>query len=274
MEPLTATDARGTTLTLAAPPQRIVSLVPSTTESLFALGCGERVVGITRFCVHPAEGLVGRVKVGGTKDLDMARLCALQPDLVIGNAEENTRELFAAIEAEGIPLHVAFPRTVDDALADLLALGRLVGAAEAAAAQVARIQAARARLHAQVQGEGLRYAYLIWRRPWMAINDQTFIAALLAEAGGVNVLGAHPDRYLTLAGGAAELAAAQPEVVLLSSEPFPFQEKHADELAAESGLPRARFVLVDGERCSWHGVRMAEALGYLADLRAEWARHR
>ena len=127
MEPLTATDARGTTLTLAAPPQRIVSLVPSTTESLFALGCGERVVGITRFCVHPAEGLVGRVKVGGTKDLDMARLCALQPDLVIGNAEENTRELFAAIEAEGIPLHVAFPRTVDDALADLLTIRQEFG---------------------------------------------------------------------------------------------------------------------------------------------------
>jgi ABC-type Fe3+-hydroxamate transport system substrate-binding protein len=258
--PAPLVDARGLRFAPAAPPRRIVSLVPSTTESLFALGAGPSVVGVTRFCVHPAEGLRGLSRVGGTKDLDLARLAALDPDLVLANAEENTREIFAAIEGRW-PLFVAFPRDLDTAIADLRDLGRLVHQEAAAAALVGRIQAARAALAARPPRRAL---YLVWREPWMAVSPDTFISALLAEAGLHNPLPADGPRYPTLE--PAALAALDPDLVLLSSEPFPFREKHRAELAARSGLPLERFRLVDGERCSWHGARLEQALPYLGSL--------
>lgn len=253
-------DARGVEVQLAAPPQRIVSLVPSTTESLFALGVGPQVVGVTRFCVHPAEQVATRVRVGGTKDLDLDRLAALDPDLVVANAEENSREMFDAI-GERWPLYVAFPRTLDQALADLHDLGALVHRPAPAAEWVARITAQRALLP---QRAPRRVVYLIWRRPWMAVSPDTFISQLLGEAGLVNALPVDGPRYpeLTPAG----LAALAPDRVLLSSEPFPFQDKHIDELAQASGLPRDRFRLADGELCSWHGVRLHQALPYLGTI--------
>ena len=194
---ITVTDGIGRRVSLPARPRRIVSLVPSTTETLFALGVGEAVVGVTRFCVHPAEQLAELVRVGGTKDLVEERLEALQPDLVMGNAEENSREMFAWLEAR-FPLYVAFPKTVDEAIADLETVGRLVGVPEAGAAAAAEVRAARAALHAARQGASRRYAYLIWRDPWMAVNNDTFIAAMLAEAGGVNALGDEAERYPTV----------------------------------------------------------------------------
>jgi iron complex transport system substrate-binding protein len=253
-----ATDARGREVCLSAPPRRIVSLVPSTTETLFALGLGERVVGVTRFCVHPAALLKDRVKVGGTKDLELARLEALDPDLVVGNVEENTPAMFEEIEARW-PLYAAMPRTVDEALADLEGMGGLLGAGEAAASHRARIEAARARLREAAAGRRWGFTYLIWRRPWMAASGDTFISAMLSEAGGVNAFADHPRRYFELS----------PEemrgLALLSSEPFPFADKHRRELA-EAGIPLERSALIDGEYCSWHGVRMAAAFDYLRGL--------
>ena len=234
---MTITDGRGKAIRLSAPPRRIVSLVPSTTESLFALGVGASVVGITRFCVHPAEELTGRVKVGGTKDLVWERLEALQPDLVIGNVEENSSAMFEAIE-ERYPLYAAFPRTVDEAIADLRTMGRLVGAAEAAAQWADRIESARAALRAQVR-PGTRYAYLIWRNPWMVVNGDTFISAMLAEAGCVNAFASAEARYPTIA--PADLTDV--DAVLLSSEPFPFKEKHVAELAGLAGIDAGRISL-------------------------------
>ena len=253
-------DARGVSVQIAAPPQRIVSLVPSTTESLFALGVGRQVVGVTRFCVHPADEVATRLRVGGTKDLDLERLAALDPDLIVANAEENSREMFDQI-GERWPLFVAFPRTVDQALTDLDDLGALVHRPGPAAEWVARIAAQRALLP---QRPGRRVVYLIWRRPWMAVSPDTFISQLLGEVGLVNALPADGPRYPELT--PAALAALDPDRVLLSSEPFPFQERHIDELAEASGLPRDRFRLADGELCSWHGVRLHAALRYLATL--------
>ena len=254
-------DGRGHALALPAPPARIVSLVPSTTETLFDLGAGDRVVGCTRFCVHP-PAVRALPKVGGTKDADPARVSALRPDLVVGNCEENTRELFDAIEAFA-PLWAAFPRDVDGALDDLAALGDLIGAAPEAAALGAAIADARVAARAATAGRTFRYAYLIWREPWMAAGPDTFIAAMLSEVGGVNVLAASAGRFpeLTL----AALRDADPDVVLLSSEPFPFRERHRAELADATGLPLARFRFVDGEAASWHGSRMRHALPMLAE---------
>ena len=256
-------DARGVTVTLPHPPQRIVSLVPSTTETLFALGLGSRVVGITRYCVHPAPELGGIVKVGGTKRIEADRLRALKPDLIVGNIEENTREIFELCESI-CPLYTAFPQTVDDALTDLLKVGSLTSTDEQAASHHRAIREARE----AVTPEPFTYAYLIWRGPYMGLNSSTFIAALLAEVGGRNVFATREPRYFELT--PEELRAAEPDVILLSSEPFPFKDRHLQELVSETGLPAERFALVDGELCSWHGVRMADGLRYLDS--APWRR--
>jgi len=260
----TVQDARGVEVHLDCPPRRIVSLVPSTTETLFALGLGDAVVGVTRFCIYPEASVAALPRVGGTKDLELARLEALAPDLVVGNVEENTPAMFEAIEARW-PLYAALPRTVDEALADLTNLGALVGAEAAAWAWRGRAEAARARLRYRAEGARWDYTYLIWREPWMAVSGDTFIAAMLAEAGGVNRLAGHPDRYPTLT--PEELGGSPGDHVLLSSEPFPFKDKHRRELLAANGaLSSDRLHLIDGELCSWHGVRMAEGFAYLEEL--------
>lgn len=235
-------DARGQALQLGAPPQRIVSLVPSTTESLFALGLGDRVVGVTRFCESPPQVKL-LPKVGGTKDVDLDRLIALEPDLVIGNVEENSAQIAEQVGAH-FPLWMAFPKSVDDALQDLRDLGTICGVQSSAQDWVSRIQAARASL----EPRPFTYLYLIWRKPWMAAGQDCFISALLQEFGGENLV---PGRYPALE--LEQMQALSPERVLLSSEPFPFAEKHRAELV---GLETA---LVDGALCSWHGVRLERA---------------
>jgi iron complex transport system substrate-binding protein len=272
-------------------PQRIVSLVPSTTESLAALGAAERVVGRTRYCVHPQPWVDSVPACGGTKDPDLAAIAALAPDLIVVNREENKPAHFPALEALA-PLLVGYPRDVDGALADLRALAARVGAESEGEALVERIELARQRMHAALRGgpgdanaaaAGLasalprrtagesraapprfRYAYLIWRRPWMSVNADTFIHALLAEAGGENVCAAATDRYpkLTL----DELIAADPDVLLLASEPYPFEEEHVPEF----GPLALRCALVDGELLSWHGARLAQAFPYLATNVPAW----
>jgi iron complex transport system substrate-binding protein len=257
MSALEVIDGVGRRVHLARAPRRIVSLVPSTTETLAALGCADAVVGRTRYCVHPAPWVESVASVGGTKAQDLATLKALAPDLILANEEENRPALWAGLEAIA-PLYVAYPRTLDDALGDLRVTSRLVGAEVQGAELVAEIRAARELLRRVARP--FRFAYLIWRHPWMAVNGDTFLSALLGEAGGVNVLGDSAERYpaLTL----AELEAVDPEVVFLPSEPYAFDSRHAEELGALAS--RAR--LVDGELLSWHGARLVSGLPYLAAL--------
>lgn len=251
-------DARGVRVRWQTPPQRIVSLVPSTTASLFDLGVGDRVVGVTRFCVHPADQLRGLARVGGTKDVELDRVRTLAPDLILGNCEENTRAIFDDL-APLAPLHAGFPRTIDEAVDELAQLGRLVDAEASAAAWVQRIREARR----APRGPTLRVAYLIWRDPWMTASATTYLHSVLAELGLHNVFAHLPDRFPVVT--AQDLAAACPDLVLLSSEPFPFRARHADELAAATGLDRSVFRAVDGEAFTWHGTRMARALASLHD---------
>ena len=243
---------------------RVVSLCPSTTELVFALGRGDALVGRTKFCIHPADRVAAVPSVGGTKDPRLDRILALAPDLVLLNEEENRREDAEALAAAGVPLHVSFPRDALQTAAMVRALGRALDAAPAAEAIAADIERRSARVRAAAAGRApVRFAYLIWRRPWMGVGADTFVDALLAQAGGANVLAGGAvagARYPEVA--AAALAAANPDVVLLSSEPFPFADRHADELAAATGLPRARFRLVDGELLSWHGARTPAGVDY------------
>lgn len=250
------TDGVGRAVRLDRPPQRIVSLVPSTTETLFDLGLGERVVGRTRYCVHPADDVASLPTVGGTKNVDLDAVRALEPDLVLGNQEENLPAIWPELEGAQ-RLYVAYPRSVDDAREDLLRVAHLVGADAAGAALARRIEAGRAAL----RPEPFRFACLIWKTPWMAAGDDTYISALLGEWGGVNVVeGRYPE--LTL----EQLRAQAPDVVLLPSEPFPFAERHLPDL--EELASRAR--LTDGQLLTWHGSRLALALETLPGDDGRW----
>ena len=249
---------------------RIVSLCPSLTELVFDLGRGDALVGRTKFCVHPADRVEAVETLGGTKNPKIARIVALAPDLVLMNEEENRREDAEALARAGIRLHVSFPRDAQQTADTVRALGAALDADDPAArlatdieAHSARVQAMAAR-RAECGESPVRWAYLIWRRPYMAVNRDTFVHALLAQAGGENVFGSLRERYPEIT--TEQLAAADPGVVFLASEPFPFAEPHADELAGATGLPRERFVLVDGELLSWHGARTPAGIEYAATL--------
>ncbi|MFN2567673.1 MAG: cobalamin-binding protein [Gemmatimonadaceae bacterium] len=240
---------------------RLVSLCPSLTELVFDLGRGDDLVGRTKFCVHPG-GRVERVEsVGGTKNPKITRIVELAPDLVLLNEEENRREDADALTAAGVPCHVSFPRGVDDTAR----MVRDIGAVLDRRAEAERIAADIERRAARVRGSvrhapAVRYAYLIWRNPWMVAGGDTFVTAMLALPGGVNVFTENRERYPAVT--PEELAAADPDAVLLSSEPFPFKEKHADELAEATGLARSRMHFVDGEYLTWHGSRTPAGIDY------------
>ena len=244
---------------------RIVSLCPSLTELVFDLGRGGDLVGRTKFCVHPADGVARVESVGGTKNPKVERIVALAPDLVLLNEEENRREDAEALRAAGLRLHTSMPRDAADTAAMVRSIAAALDRPEAGE-RIARDIETRADEARQAAAgrPPVRWTYLIWRAPWMTVNADTFVNALLALAGGENVFGALPDRYPTI--DPAALAADDPDVVLLSSEPFPFRESHADELASLTGLPRARFRLADGELLSWHGSRTPAGIDYAESL--------
>ena len=247
---------------------RIVSLCPSLTELVFALGAGDTLVGRTRFCVQP-RGEVERIeRVGGTKNPRIDRIVALAPDLVLMNEEENRREDAEALREQGIACDTSMPRTVPEAIAVVRSIAGAIGRGEQGEALARKIEDSRQSVRAASErADRVRHAYLIWRAPYMSVNADTYVSALLADAGGINVFGDRRDRYPEVS--PEELVAAAPDVVLLSSEPFPFQERHADELVHATGLARERFRLVDGELLSWHGPRTADGLEYArAVLRA------
>jgi ABC-type Fe3+-hydroxamate transport system substrate-binding protein len=200
-------------------------------------------------------------KVGGTKNPKIDRIIELAPDLVLMNEEENRKEDAAAIEAAGIRVHTSMPRTAAETAAMVRSIGIALGRsreAESIAADIER-RADRVRRDA-VRYPPVRYACLIWRDPIMTVNDDTFIAGLLALPGGQNVFGTRENRYPTIS--PAELHEADPLRILLPNEPFPFQDRHVDELAALSRLPRERFRVVDGELLSWHGSRTPRGIDY------------
>jgi ABC-type Fe3+-hydroxamate transport system substrate-binding protein len=238
-------------------PQRIVSLVPSQTELLFDLGLGEKVVGITKFCIHPAEKIKSVAKVGGTKQFRFEAIHALQPDLILGNKEENYREGIEQLAAQ-YPVWISDIYTLADALGMIRKVGELAGASDKATSLAATIGVGFANL---VPVPPVRVAYFIWRNPWMVAGSHTFLDALLNHCGLTNVFG-HLPRYPEVT--EAHLREAQPDCLLLSSEPYPFAEKHREEL--QQLCPRAKVLLVDGEMFSWYGSRLVQTPPYLASL--------
>jgi ABC-type Fe3+-hydroxamate transport system substrate-binding protein len=253
---------------------RIASLVPSATETLVALGLGPCLVARTGFCIHPAEAVRALPKVGGTKDVNLAKLRRLAPTHVVVNVDENRRETAEAIMqgfGEFVPeVIVTHPRSPEDNLALFeqlrAAFAGQPGVNERAAALASDVAAELAQCRAQAW-PGERVLYLIWREPWMTVARDTYIATLLAEVGWqtwpAQLGGEHgAARYPALTG--AEPWLRDVDRVLLSSEPYRFGPAHLAE--AQALCPQAQVQLVDGELLSWWGVRATAGLRYLRGL--------
>jgi ABC-type Fe3+-hydroxamate transport system substrate-binding protein len=249
-------DARGASVLLPDRVGRVVSLVPSLTEWLVVAGVGERLVGVTDWCVEPAEALEGLARVRGTKNPDLAAIRALEPDLVVANGEENRRIDVQRLEAGGLATFVTMPTTVAGAVSGLRDLAAAVGDLPGAAAVDAELVAAVGDAYRNRPARRLRYACPVWRDPWMWLGRRTYAADLLGLAGGEPVLEDPATRYPRL--DPAELAARHPEVVLLPSEPYAFTATDAGEVAATFG--GARVELVDGRALTWYGPRIPAAL--------------
>lgn len=260
------TDALGRVLRVPRTPLRIVSLVPSQTELLFALGCGARTVAVSDYCIHPEEGVAALPRVGGQKDPDLAVLRALAPDLVVGNKEENLRRDVERLDAAGIPVYVTDVRTLAQALALPGELGALCAAppdrtGAVAAAMAAGVAAARA--GAAARGRRLRAIAAVWREPWIVAGPDTYMHAVLDALGIDNAAAAldRTQRYPKVR--AEQIRALAPEFILLPSEPYPFTPAHLAPVEAELGIP-AR--LCDGTIACWYGPRTARIAALHASL--------
>jgi ABC-type Fe3+-hydroxamate transport system substrate-binding protein len=246
-------------------PARIVSLVPSLTETLFVFGAGERVVGRTRYCLWPPRSVKRVPTVGGTKKADVRRVLELEPDLVVAVREENTKENINELEEAGVPVFVGAPENVAGAIEMLGELARTIEAPRAGAV-LAPIKRVYGRLRDEMtQGEGRRVFLPIWRNPFMSVGSDTYADDVLTTCGGDNVCGA-TARYpvVTL----EEVEATQPDIVLLPDEPYPFSAEDLEEFYSLE-IPAAhadRIHLVDGKLLTWYGPRMASSLMQLSAL--------
>ncbi len=247
--------------------RRIVSLVPSLTESLFALGMGSRVVGLTDWCVHPAEQVASVPKVGGTKNPSLSRVLELEPDLVIANREENRERDVARLREAGVEVWVTYPRTVEDAVALLRELAGWGAPTEIAAPVVADVERAFAEARAEEHAVRPRVFCPIWKRPWMAVGADTYAHDLLTLCGGENVFADREERRYPIV-EEDEIVAAKPEVVLLPDEPYAFGAADVEQLAALP-IPAAvngRIHCLDGTWVSWYGPRTGRALREIGAL--------
>lgn len=236
----------GREVRLDYPPRRVISLVPSLTEYLIDLGVN--VVGRTKFCVHPADKVRGIPVIGGTKNFRFEAIHKLQPDLIIGNQEENYQEGIGEL-SKMHPVWMTRIITIPEMLGSMLSLGELVERPKEARSWILRVEQ---RLSAMENTRSGRVLYLIWKDPWMAAGRETFIHSMLMHLGHENAVST--PRYPELMG--AEIKQLDPEVVMLSSEPFPFREKHLNEVSEI--LPGSHVELVDGEGYSWYGSRIAK----------------
>lgn len=255
-------DQTGYRVNLTSAPRRIVSLVPSQTELLYDLGLEERVLGITRFCTRPGHWKKQKICIGGTKDVQIERIQDLKPDLILANKEENERYQIEALRAVA-PVYTSNISTLDEALEFISATGGITGSIELAENLIRRIQAAFDMLKAYVDSSTAQppsVLYLIWRKPWMAAGSDTFISEMLRRCGMIPVV--LETRYPTLTH--IEHFSSTTDLVLLSSEPYPFQARHIEEVSAL--LPNSRVELVDGEPFSWYGSRLATAPDYFRSL--------
>jgi ABC-type Fe3+-hydroxamate transport system substrate-binding protein len=247
--------------------ERIVSLVPSLTEALFSLGLGERVVGVTDWCVHPADRVAALPRVGGTKNPSIEQIAALAPDLVIANREENRPRAIEALREAGIDVWVTYPRTVREGAELFRQLAGLGAAREVIDSVVQPVEEALRRAEETRPARGVPVFCPIWKTPWMVFGGDTYASNLLELCGGANVFADRGDRRYPII-EPSEIVDAAPEVILLPDEPYNFGPRDAFELS-ELPVPAARdhrIHLIDGTLVSWYGPRIGRAIPALRGL--------
>ncbi len=258
------TDQLGNQIQINFPPKRIVSLVPSQTELLFDLGLDEQIVGLTKFCIHPIEKFAAKQKVGGTKKLNLEVIRALQPDLIIGNKEENSRADIE-LQQQEFPVWMSDIYTLEDAGKTIDDIGALVDRQPEANYLNHLITAGFRDLQtlALQQKIDKTAAYIIWKEPYMLAGRNTFIHDVLTKNGLRNII--TENRYPAIE--LSSLVTLNPDFVFLSSEPYPFKEKHIEEIAL--ALPNTKVMLVDGEMFSWYGSRLVKAVQYFFEFQRQ-----
>lgn len=252
-------DQIGNTITLNKPPERIVSLVPSQTELLIDLGIKKNLVGITKFCVHPKE-LRKEIKVvGGTKSLHYDRVKALNPDLIICNKEENTKEMVVELQKMA-PVWVSDIFSIKDSFEMIRGLGEICSCKKQATELISKIISEKESFKSFMDGKPIKkVAYVIWKKPLMIAGRDTFINHLLELNNFENICEEKSSRYPEV----DEDFLKQADEILLSTEPFPFKEKHAIKMS-ERLSKKVR--IVDGEYFSWYGSRLLGAFEYFKGL--------
>jgi ABC-type Fe3+-hydroxamate transport system substrate-binding protein len=257
------TDQLNRTIELRSfPPTRIISVVPSQTELLFDLGLDEEVIGITKFCIHPEQWFRSKKRIGGTKQLNVSVISELSPDLIIANKEENEELQIRQLEKE-FPVWISDIKNLDDAYEMIKQVGELVGRSGESVSLISTIRQSflddLSPIHLSAKTKAL---YVIWKDPYMSVGADTFISDMMRRCGFENILKSK-QRYPEMS--TAELSTLDCQLVMLSSEPYPFKEKHVIEI--QQLLPKAKVILVDGEMFSWYGSRLQLAPAYFSELR-------
>lgn len=240
--------------------------MPSQTELLYDLGLRDEVVGITKFCIHPNEWFRSKTRVGGTKKVDLKKIKQLNPDLIIGNKEENDKEQIEELMKD-YPVWMSDIYTLKDALNMIIQIGELVGKQKEATLLKLKIESQFLSISELASSTPLiKTAYFIWRKPYMVAGNNTFINDMLSCCGFINVFATNDfARYPEI--NSEQIAKANPEIILLSSEPYPFKEKHIQEF--QILCPNAKIMIVDGELFSWYGSRLLHTPSYFEKLRTD-----
>lgn len=251
-------DQLGDEIEISQEPKRIVSLVPSQTELLFDLGLDDRVVGITKFCVHPKNWFNSKMRIGGTKDVDIEKVKSLKPDLIIGNKEENTLKDIKVLR-EIAPVWMSDVNNLEQSIEMIMSVGEICNVSQKALYISNQITEKFDAL--ELNGKGKSVLYFIWKNPYMVAAKDTFIDSILSNQLGLNNLMSNQSRYPSI-----ELNdfSPEPDFIFLSTEPYPFKEKHLKEM--NELFPKAKVTLVDGEYFSWYGSRLIGAPSYFKKL--------
>lgn len=252
------TDQTGNTIRLAEMPKRIISIVPSQSELLWDFGLRDELVGITKFCIHPEELFKTKERVGGTKKLNLDKIRALKPDLIIGNKEENERSQIEELQKE-FNVWMSDIYNLEDALNMMRQLGTICGKEKEALRISDSVKKSITTIRNSFNKQTV--AYFIWYKPYMLAAKHTFIDYILNYLGLENSF-AHQQRYPEVT--KEDLKKAKPEICFLSSEPFPFKEQHVKEL--QELLPDSKILIVDGEVFSWYGSRLLHLEKYVESL--------
>lgn len=251
------TDQTGQLLNLSSPVNKLISTVPSQTELLFDLGLDKEVIGITKFCIHPTEWFKTKTRIGGTKTLNIDLIRELRPDVIFANKEENTEAEIKTLCKE-FPVYISDIKNLDEALKMIDDIGKITGKESNATKIMTEIKKG---FELLTPAREIKTAYLIWNNPYMSVGSDTFISDMINRCGFKNIL-ASKLRYPEVT--MDELNESGCELLLLSSEPFPFKEKHIEEIKV-AGF-KGRIALVDGEMFSWYGSRLMKAPAYFQQL--------